>query len=172
VRISPRPESPSRATPRNPDPQAAPGKTAAHLVRIETDPPGATVLLENGASIGKTPLQMDVAPLAGRKVVLSKDGYERQSVPAEALAAGPAFRAELLPLIGTVEAIQAIPWAKVYLGNRLLGETPLTAVRLPAGELRLRFVNEPLGVDQVKIIVVRPGDNPKIIVPMTGSDRR
>jgi hypothetical protein len=45
-------------------------------------------------------------------------------------------------------------------------------VRLPAGEQRLRFVNEPLGVDQVKIIVVRPGDNPKIIVPMTGSDRR
>jgi hypothetical protein len=158
--------------PRNPDPQATPGKPVPRLVRIETDPPGATVLLENGASIGKTPLQMDVAPLAGRKVVLSKDGYERQSVPAEALAAGPAFRAELLPLIGTVEAIQAIPWAKVYLGNRLLGETPLTAVRLPAGEQRLRFVNEPLGVDQVKIIVVRPGDNPKIIVPMTGSDRR
>ena len=172
VRKSPRPESPPRVTPRNPDPQATPGKPVPRLVRIETDPPGATVLLENGASIGKTPLQMDVAPLAGRKVVLSKDGYERQSVPAEALAVGPAFRAELAPLIGTVEAIQAIPWAKVYLGNRLLGETPLTAVRLPAGEQRLRFVNEPLGVDQVKIIVVRPGANPKIIVPMTGSDRR
>jgi len=106
--------------------------------------------------------------LAGRKVVLSKEGYERRSVPVDALSAGPAFRTELLPLIGTVEAIQAIPWAKVYLGNRLLGETPLTAVRLPAGEQRLRFVNEPLGVDQVKIVVVRPGDNPKIIVPMTG----
>jgi len=143
----------------------------ARLVRVETDPPGASVLLESGASIGKTPLQMDVASLAGRKVVLSKDGYERQSVPADALAAGPAFRVELQPLIGTVEAIQAIPWAKVYLGNRLLGETPLTAVRLPAGEQRLRFVNEPLGIDQVKIIVVRPGDNPKIIVPMTGSGR-
>jgi len=93
-------------------------------------------------------------------------------VPVDALSAGPAFRTELLPLIGTVEAIQAIPWAKVYLGNRLLGETPLTAVRLPAGEQRLRFVNEPLGVDQVKIVVVRPGDNPKIIVPMTGPGRR
>ena len=144
----------------------------ARNVRIETDPPGASVLLESGASIGKTPLQVDVASLAGRKVVLSKDGYERQSVPAEALAAGPAFRVELQPMIGTVEAIQAIPWAKVYLGNRLLGETPLTAVRLPAGEQRLRFVNEPLGVDLVKIIVVRPGDNPKIIVPMTGADKR
>ena len=160
------------ATPRNPDPPATPGMPVARLVRVETDPPGASVLLESGASIGKTPLQMDVASLAGRKVVLSKDGYERQSVPADALAVGPTFRVELLPLIGTVEAIQAIPWAKVYLGNRLLGETPLTAVRLPAGEQRLRFVNEPLGVDQVEIIVVRPGDNPKIIVPMTGSGRR
>ena len=169
---SSRRESPPPATLRSPDPPAIPVKPVAHLVRVETDPPGASVLLESGASIGKTPLQMDVAPLAGRKVVLSKDGYERQSVPADALAAGPAFRAELLPLIGTVEAIQAIPWAKVYLGNRLLGETPLTAVRLPAGEQRLRFVNEPLGVDQVKVIVVRPGDNPKIIVPMTGSGSR
>ena len=171
-RKSTRPEPPLPATPRTPDPPATPGTPVTRLVRIETDPPGASVLLESGASIGKTPLQMDVASLAGRKVVLSKDGYERQSVPADALAAGPAFRAELLPLMGTVEAIQAIPWAKVYLGNRLLGETPLTSVRLPAGEQRLRFVNEPLGVDQVKVIVVRPGDNPKIIVPMTGSDRR
>jgi serine/threonine-protein kinase len=160
------------AVPRTPDPPATPGKPVARLVRVETDPPGASVLLENGAFIGMTPLRMDVVSLAGRRVVLSKDGYERQSVPADALAAGPAFRVELLPLIGTVEAIQAIPWAKVYLGNRLLGETPLTAVRLPAGEQRLRFVNEPLGVDQVKVIVVRPGDNPKIIVPMTGSGRR
>jgi hypothetical protein len=171
-RNSPRPEPPLPAIPRTPDPSAAPGNPVVRLVRVETDPPGASVLLESGASIGKTPLRIDVVSLAGRKVVLSKDGYERQSVPADALAAGPAFRAELLPLIGTVKAIQAIPWAKVYLGNRLLGETPLTAVRLPAGEQRLRFVNEPLGVDQVKIIVVRPGDNPKIIVPMTGSDRR
>jgi len=175
--VLPVPSAPSAAppsppaAPRDPDPPAAPGKPVARLVRIETDPPGASVLLESGESIGKAPLQVDLASLAGRKVFLAKDGYERQSVPVDALTAGPAFRAELQPLIGTVEAIQAIPWAKVYLGNRLLGETPLTAVRLPAGEQRLRFVNEPLGVEQVKIIVVRPGENPKIIVPMTGSGR-
>ena len=170
-RKSPLRESPLRETLRYPDP-AVPGNPVARFVRIETVPPGASVLLESGASIGKTPLRVDVISLEGRKVVLSKDGYERQSVPADALAAGPAFRVEMQPLIGTVEAIQAIPWAKVYFGDRLLGETPLTAVRLPAGEQRLRFVNEPLGVNQVKIIVVRPGDNPKIIVPMTGSGRR
>ncbi|MBE0606127.1 MAG: protein kinase [Deltaproteobacteria bacterium] len=168
-RRPPRSESPPRVPPRNPDTPPDPGKPVARPVRIETDPPGASVLLEGGVSIGVTPLRMDVDSLAGRKVVLSKDGYERQSVPAEALAAGPVFRAELQPLIGTVEAIQAIPWAKVYLGTRLLGETPLTDVRLPVGEQRLHFVNEPLGVDLLKTIVVRPGDNPKIIVPMTGS---
>jgi tRNA A-37 threonylcarbamoyl transferase component Bud32 len=171
-RRSPRPESPPVPAPRNPDSPAAPVTPVARLVRIETDPPGASVLLESGASIGKTPLQMDAASLEGRKVVLSKEGYESQSVPTDALAAGPAFRAELQPLIGTIEAIQAIPWAKVYLGNRLLGETPLTAIRLPAGEQRLRFVNEPLGIDQEKMIVVRPGANPKFIVPMAGAVRR
>lgn len=169
---SPRPESPPVVAPPHPDPPAIPVKPVARLVRVETDPAGASVLLDSGASVGKTPLQLDVSSLSGRPVVLSKDGYERQSVPADALAAGPAFRTELLPLTGTVEAIQAIPWAKVYLGNRLLGETPLTAVRLPAGEQRLRFVNEPLGIDQVKTVVVRPGDNPRIIVPMAGSGSR
>jgi hypothetical protein len=54
----------------------------------------------------------------------------------------------------------------------LLGETPLTAVRLPAGEHQLRFVNEPLGVDQARTVVVRPGDNPKIIVRMAVSGSR
>ena len=130
------------------------------------------MLLESGASVGKTPLQLDLSFIAGRKIVLSMDGYERQSVPADALAAGPSFRAELQPILGTVEAIQAIPWAKVYLGNRLLGETPLTGVRLPVGEHRLRLVNEPLGVEQVVTVVVRPGANPKIIVPLTGAGRR
>jgi hypothetical protein len=170
--VPPASSAPPPAVQRTPATSATPAMPAAGPVRIESDPPGASVLLESGASIGKTPLQIDAASLAGRKVVLSKDGYERHTVPSDALAAGPAFRVELQPLIGTVEAIQAIPWAKVYLGNRLLGETPLTAVRLPAGEQRLRFVNEPLGVDQVKVVVVRPGDNPKIIVPLTGGDRR
>ncbi len=173
-----RPAPPPGPAPRSLD---APGRQAApvapippvaRLVRIETDPAGASVLLESGVVVGKTPLQMDTASLAGRKIVLSREGYDPRSVPVDALAAGPVFRVELQPVIGTLEAIQAIPWAKVYLGNRLLGETPLTGVRLPVGELRLRFVNEPLGVDQVRTVVVLPGSNPKVIVPMTGAAPR
>lgn len=164
--------SPAPSPRRHPEPPAAPKAPAADLVRVETVPPGASVTLESGASLGKTPLQVDTASIAGRTIVLAKDGYEPLSVPADAFQAGRPFRAELRPLTGTVEAIQAIPWAKVYLGNLLLGETPLTGVRLPAGEQRLRFVNEPLGVDKVETVVVRPGSNPKLIVPMANSGRR
>jgi len=171
-RIVTRSESPAPLHPLDPDPPAAPKESVADFVRVETDPPGASVTLESGASVGKTPLQVDRESIAGRKIVLTKDGYELLAVPADALSAGRAFRAELRPLTGTLEAIQAIPWAKVYLGNRLLGETPLTGVRLPAGEQRLRFVNEPLGVDKVETVVVRPGSNPKLIVPMANSGRR
>jgi eukaryotic-like serine/threonine-protein kinase len=37
--------------------------------------------------------------------------------------------------------LNASPWAKVYLGRRYLGETPLQGVYLPAGRHRLRLVN-------------------------------
>jgi len=168
---SPRPDPPPPAPPRTPGPNAPPDTPPARYVRIETDPPGAAVLLESGASAGRTPLQLEKSSIEGRKIFLSRDGYERQPVPVEALTAGGTFRTELQPVTGTVEAIQAIPWANVYLGSRLLGETPLTGVLLPVGEHRLRFVNEPLGIDRMITVVVRPGGNPKLIVPLTGPGR-
>jgi len=141
-------------------------------VLIETEPPGASVILENGLEIGSTPLRLDASTLEGRRFVLAREGYERKTVPGSALVDRDFFRTELEPLLGTVEAIQAIPWARVYLGERYLGETPLTAVRLPVGRNRLRFVNEPLGAERFETVTVRPGDNPKVIVPMTGTGRK
>lgn len=158
-------------SPPQPAPAAAPQPVPPRLVRIETQPGGASVAIEGGASLGKTPMQIDLAILSGRKMTVSKEGFEPQSIPSEALAGAQVFRLELQPQTGTLSAIQAIPWAKVYLGDRLLGETPLTSVRLPAGEQRLRFVNEPLGIERVEIVTVRPGENPKIIVPMASGRR-
>jgi hypothetical protein len=41
---------------------------------------------------------------------------------------------------GTLD-LNASPWAKVYLGRRYLGETPLQGISLPAGRYQLRLVN-------------------------------
>lgn len=174
---STRPVSSAEPTGGGPAPQSLPARpvppagSRTRLVRVETEPPGAAVLLPDGSSPGETPLRLDLDAIAGRMVVLSKEGYERQAVPEQMLARGSTFRIELQPLVGTVEGIQAIPWAKVYLGNRLLGETPLTAVHLPVGERRLRFVNEPLGIEKEETVHVRPGKNPKVIVRMAGPGR-
>jgi len=169
---APAPESPSAKSP----PSAAPGipsggPQAVRRIRIETEPSGASVSLENGPEIGTSPLQVDASTLDGRRLHFFLEGYERKVVPGSALGREETFRVELAPVFGTLEAIQAIPWAKVYLGDRYLGETPLTAVRLPAGRNRLRFVNEPLGVERFEVITVSPGGNPKLIVPMAGTGR-
>jgi serine/threonine-protein kinase len=159
--------APSRESVRGP----AGGGGAVRRIRIETAPAGASVSLENGTAVGATPILLDASALDGKGLLLELEGYERKAVPGSALEHRDTVRIELEPATGTVEAIQAIPWAKVYLGDRYLGETPLAAVRLPAGRNRLRFVNEPLGVERIESITVRPGPNPKLIVPMAGTGR-
>jgi len=138
---------------------------------IETYPKDADILLGNGELLDRTPARIDLSETGGKGIVLSKEGYERKRVPASVLANADTFRVELEPMVGVVEVIQAIPWVQVYLGKRFLGDTPLSDVRLPVGEHRLRFVNEPLGVDKAEKLLVRPGRNPKVIVQMTGENR-
>ncbi|MCL5966212.1 MAG: protein kinase [Deltaproteobacteria bacterium] len=137
-------------------------------VVLETDPPGAMVLLEDGTRLGRTPLSIDVQAWRGNRITLEMEGYDRRTVPVGALAGMSRFRMELERQMGTVDVIQAIPWAKVYEGDRYLGDTPMPSVKLPAGEHRLRFVNEPLGVEKTETIVVLPGRNPKLIVTLVG----
>jgi len=161
--------TPSRPSLPAPSPESS---RPTRRILIETDPAGASVILENGAEIGVTPLRVDASILEGKRFVLAREGYERKTVPGSVLGNRDSFRTELEPLLGTVEAIQAIPWAKVYLEERYLGETPLSAVSLPVGRHKLRFVNEPLGAERFETVTVRPGGNPKVIVPMAEAGRK
>lgn len=148
------------------EPGAGGVKDAGPSVLLETDPAGAAVVLEDGTRLGKTPMPLDLRGWRAGRIALELDGYERKVVPVELLAGIPRLRVELERLSGTVELIQAIPWARVYDGDVCLGDTPLSSVALSAGAHRLRFVNEPLGVQKSETIVVRPGRNPRIIVDM------
>lgn len=144
-----------------------PGKRSP--VWIETDPAGVSVGIDNGPSLGLTPFHLDTAPLAGKTVYFRKAGYVTRRVSADALGQLSRFRIALARLTGKLEVVQAVPWAKVYEGERYLGVTPISSLELPVGNHRLRFVNEPLGVDRVETVTVVPGANPKLIVPLIGS---
>ena len=138
-------------------------------VRIETDPAGVSVVSGDGTHLGSTPFSLDTGSLAGGKIIFRKEGYVTRSVSADALAQLPGFRMVLDRLTGTLEVVQAIPWAKVYEGDRYLGVTPIQSLSLPVGEHRLRFVNEPLGVNRMETVTIEPGTNPKLIVPLIGN---
>lgn len=164
---------PGKSSPKGASPEGIsrgglfPGKE--RRVWIETEPAGVLVGSADGTSFGSTPLDLDTAPLAGGTIVFRKEGYVSRTVPADSLAQLSRFRIALERRTGTLEVVQAIPWAKVFEGKQYLGVTPISLLELPEGEHRLRFVNEPLGVEKVVTVTVAPGANPKLIVPLVGA---
>ncbi len=164
---------PGKSSPKGASPEGIsrgglfPGKE--RRVWIETEPAGVLVGSADGTSFGSTPLDLDTAPLAGGSIVFRKEGYVSRTVPADSLAQLSRFRIALERRTGTLEVVQAIPWAKVFEGRQYLGVTPISLLELPEGEHRLRFVNEPLGVEKVVTVTVAPGANPKLIVPLVGA---
>jgi serine/threonine protein kinase len=142
------------------------GETLSKTVLIETDPGGVSVTLEDGTPLGRTPISLDISPWSGRKIVLQKEGYSGKSMPADVLSQFNVFRLEMERQLGTIEVIQAIPWAKVYDGDKYLGVTPIYNLKLSVGLHRLRFINEPLEVEKTQDVNVHPGVNSKLIVPI------
>jgi hypothetical protein len=146
------------------EPRAHDRETLSKTVLIETDPGGVSVTLEDGTPLGKTPVSFDIAPWSGRKIVLHKEGYAGKSIPADVLFRFNTFRLEMERQLGTIEVIQAIPWAKVYDGDNYLGVTPIHNLMLSVGMHRIRFINEPLAVERTQEVNVHPGVNSKLIV--------
>jgi serine/threonine protein kinase len=150
----------------NTDPRSRTPETHAETVLLETDPPGVSVSLDDGTPLGRTPIGVDIAPWGGRKILFRQEGYGGKSIPADVLAQFKTFRLEMERQMGTIEVIQAIPWAKVFDGDRYIGVTPIHKLSLPVGTHRLRFVNEPLAVEKVQEINVHLGANAKVIVSL------
>jgi serine/threonine-protein kinase len=53
-------------------------------------------------------------------------------------------------------SLQSDPWTFVYLGKKLLGETPLIDVPLKAGQYQLRLVNEESSISTVIEVNIQP----------------
>jgi serine/threonine protein kinase len=54
-------------------------------------------------------------------------------------------------------------WAYVYVDGKKVGETPLTAGDLAAGNHTIRVVNEATGLDDSRTVRVRPGDTATVL---------
>jgi hypothetical protein len=75
---------------------------------------------------------------------------------ADASGTGAASRTRRGQATGRL-TLDAKPWARVYLGRRFLGVSPLVEIELPAGPLELRLVNPDTGIERTINVVVSEG---------------
>jgi hypothetical protein len=117
-------------------PASSPVQTR-HRARISSRPRGATVLI-NGARIGRTPTEV-VAPAEPFLVEIRHDGHRpwRRRFPAPTEELRISARLRRSPPAHGGLTINSIPWARVYLDGRLLGNTPLRAKQVPVGTHRI-----------------------------------
>jgi hypothetical protein len=120
---------------------ATPGDSSLRPTRyralVRSTPPGAMVLI-NGRRVGRTPVELD-APLDPFLVEILHEGYRpyKRRLPAPTGAVRIAARLRPIPRGHGRLTINSIPWAKVYLDGKLIGNTPLRAVPVVAGRHRV-----------------------------------
>lgn len=76
-------------------------------------------------------------------VAVARVGKQQQPAPVKALATHGLL------------SLETEPWTRVYLGKKLLGETPLVEKKLPVGKHTLRLVNEEESVEQSIEVVIK-----------------
>jgi len=119
------------------DAQAGEPRTAR--MAIISRPAEATVHLD-GRPLGRTPLVLD-APRPPFSLSLERPGYQRWARVLDALPGGGRLEVTLKPQAqhpaqGAL-TVNSVPWAKVFLDGRFIGNTPIHARKLPAGEHRV-----------------------------------
>jgi serine/threonine-protein kinase len=143
------------ATPVSPQPVVVPEPPAAPAVEPEAPPAHepAPPAAEPEAPPAHAPARP--APAAHTKRGPARSAHARAPI-APAAAAEPAVGGS-----GRL-ALDTHPWTHVYLDGRLLGDTPLNEVVVPAGHLKLRAVNPELKLDKTIEVDVAPDQTARV----------
>lgn len=141
-------------------PEVAEVAGEGYPIRVESQPPGAQVLVD-GERRGLTPLVLE--HMAGRpRLRLERDGYsawEGQVVANGAVT----VRAELVPDFGGLEVTSKPPGARLYVDGKVQGKTPLRLTGVPTGRHEVRLIGAD-GVPVVRQVTVVSGEVAKVAV--------
>ena len=59
--------------------------------------------------------------------------------------------------------INSMPWANIYINGKLIGATPISKHKLPAGEYKIQFKNPKSGIDKTIPVELKPGETKRLI---------
>ncbi len=118
-------------------------KKATGVIEVQSDPPGAALYIDGQMTGKKTPVFLEVSQLKFPLTIgLSKGGPPQwtQGIPV-APRKTMKIKANLKARFGLLEIRSKPSGAQVFLGDRLVGKTPLYSLKVPSEEaLKLRLV--------------------------------
>jgi serine/threonine-protein kinase len=140
------PGSPGTTTPPLVVPTAAPSPSPA-TTPAEVTPPAVAAAPAATAPISVPPaVAAPAASAAGTTPAAAGAASSGKTEPALTAADGSGFL-----------SLDSVPWANVYVGNRMLGTTPLDRVPLPVGRQALRLENPELEAATDYVVQIQPG---------------
>jgi len=149
------------ATSTKPAPAASSARKATGVLRVNSTPSGAQVLVD-GKARGVTPLALDDVPTGAHAVeIVSSEGTIRRSVTID--ADRPTDLTESI-FSGWV-AVHAPFDLSVTEGSRALRADDRGQILLPPGRHELRLVNRTLAYDQIHRVEVTPGEIARLDIP-------
>lgn len=125
-------------------------------LKVETDPPGATVIFE-GREMGKSPVTVEKAPVGEHKVMAKLAGYYPGVTTIlveegkEAIA-----RITLRKVVGRLHVATTPEGANLYIEGVLKGKTPLELMLIP-GKYRLRVEKQGYRAVEQEVEVPKEG---------------
>ncbi|MFC1609800.1 serine/threonine-protein kinase [Myxococcota bacterium] len=144
------------------------GELTTPVLHIRSKPAGATVRA-GGEDLGQTPAKIGVlAAEVDHVVTVRKPGYKTRRVNVRmrsgeqkdlSIRLHPTARHKAVPPTAKANgylSLKTDPWAKVSVDGDPLGSTPLHKVELSPGSHTLHMVNEQLGIDEKRKIVIQP----------------
>lgn len=160
-------------------PQALPVirlKPAAGVLRVQTDPPGASITVD-GDFRGGSPATVEVSPDRAHRVVVSRAGYESQERTVTlGRGAEQSIDIRLKPRLGTIRVLSRPAGAEVAVDGLPAGRTPLD-LQLPSTEHKLDFslegyvaqsreiVPQPAYPQEVEVILLTPQEQLRAAQP-------
>ena len=156
-----------------PEPRVLPATVEkSSSIAVETEPAGATVTVD-GKAAGTAPLTIPEVNAGVHVVEASMPGYSNVKRTVTVSSEGdrlmivltlPQKREKLAEAQKGRLTLSTDPWTHVSLNGKLLGDTPLIELPLPAGRHRLQLKNEQAKIDVAIEVEVKAGQLTKKVL--------
>jgi hypothetical protein len=145
-------------------------QTAARLVPVRTQPPGAAVSVDGERVAGKTPLEVALDPDGEHRVGVSLDGHVGQEVRVEKGASPVAIDVALEKAApaGLVAVSSSYPLDVLWRGRPLARGEISPRVSVPGGRQVLTLVSSSLFLKADVTVQVPPGGETSLLAPPAG----